>query len=552
MITPTSWEDLGFRRLGPVIPGDLNGQAQARSLAATLQNMIGYEKMEDAGEIWIRDPARRKGRQSPRSLDVVAAFSADEAKGANLNFIDRVARTPYDDQPFRTGFDDARRRHKAAEFAGAPENPRAGHNLSLAFASCPYPELKDFIRRDLLPAFFGAYPAGRILFVALDYVFESRYAALRGGYAATQLGDLGAAGLSANKFDALAAWQPLNTLSQPRNVLDLGCFAFFPTVQWITLSKPGLFALLVPGARIQHSPPPFPGGWMDFPRSHWDFGRERLASEEGLIGVSGIAASYAALRRFIHDPGWGAHEIEVFVRWLIERYNLLAFHQTDATEFVVSDPPGSSRRVVDFVTCFEQALTTDRVLRKALSCIASEETATRKAAAMEIADIIEAQRAYWTDTPSNAEWFKTLFHPQNGRAVLTGVLGTAPPPFGRYLCEVAAGIYQHLLDTVVDSIYVRSKVTGSGGILVKNRAGTSEDEETPAEFTANVIRALRNAHHGYLSVLDKSRRPSRYLALVSGETPETLSYLGVLFALALLAGPEAIIGCQLIPVGCYD
>src|SRR5207249_4885039 len=145
---------------------------------------------------------------------------------------------------------------------------------------------------------------------------------------------------------------------------------------------------------------------------------------------------------------------------------------------------------------------------------------------------------------------KTLFHPADGLALLSRVLDKAPPPFGNYFGGVAEGLYRHLKDTVIGSVYVPTKLTPTGGVLVKNRNGTAEIEETAEEFTANVIRVLRNTHHGYFTALDKnSRRPSRYLALVSGETPETLSYLGVLFALAMLADPEAMIGWRPMPVG---
>jgi hypothetical protein len=127
-----------------------------------------------------------------------------------------------------------------------------------------------------------------------------------------------------------------------------------------------------------------------------------------------------------------------------------------------------------------------------------------------------------------------------------------PPPFSQYFQQVIDGLYSHLESTVIDSMYVGSKVAPTGGILVENRLGTGDVEETRAEFTANVVRALRNAHHGYFTELDRSRRPSRYLALVTGDLPETFSYLGVLFGIGMLADPEAMIRWRTIPVGLYD
>jgi hypothetical protein len=186
-------------------------------------------------------------------------------------------------------------------------------------------------------------------------------------------------------------------------------------VQWITLFRSGLLALLLPDIRIQYSPPDFPAGWLDIARSHWDFGREKLPQAGFFTRMSG-GSSYAALRRYLHDPNWGVSDVEKFVRWLIEQYNALAFHLTDPTEYLTRNPAFPARSVVDFVTCFEHALTVDRVFRKTLSCISSEETATRKSATMEIADMIEAQREYWTNSTLSSAWFKTLFHPMDGPA----------------------------------------------------------------------------------------------------------------------------------------
>jgi hypothetical protein len=548
-LVAATWEDLGYRLLGPSTPGNRDELEIARSISTVIGNTARYKRMEVAGDVWIREHSRQKGHTIPECMKITMACSSIDLPTLDMRFLDDLVRSGYGGAHQDIPMDVTQRRDKVNAFEKSPGTAQSAYGLSLAFGSCPHALLGDFIRGDLLPAFFRTYPGGRALFISTNYEFESRNAVLRGGYAIMQLGK---PALALKKFDALTDWQPLSTLVQPRNILDLGGFAFFPTVQWMTLYRPGLFALLVPDVRIQHSPPDFPAGWLDIARSHWDFGREDLGRESFTVRLSGITGSYAALRRYMHDPGWSVSDIEIFVRWLVERYNVLAFHQTDPTEYLTRNPTAPTRAVVDFVTCFEHALTLDRVLRKAISCIASEETATRKAAAMEIADIVEAQREYWTASKLDSNWFKTLFHPTNGAALLKAIFQKLPTPFSHYMVGVIDSLYAHLESTVIDSMYVKAKIATSGGILVKNRDGTAENEETRPDFTANVIRALRNAHHGYFTELDRSRRPSRYLALVTGDLPETLSYLGVLFAIGLLADPEALIGWRTIPVGAFD
>jgi hypothetical protein len=550
VLVTATWEDLGYRLLGPSTPGNRDESEMARSISTVIGNMARYQSAEAGSDVWIREHSRQKGHRIPECMKIAMACSSNDLPTLDMRFLDDLVKSGYRGAHQNIPMDVTQRRDKVNAFEKLPGTARSAYGLSLAFGSCPHGLLRDFIRDDLIPAFFRTYPGGRALFISLNYEFESRNAVLRGGYAFMQLGKTA---LALTKLDALTDWQPLSTLVQPRNILDLGAFAFFPTVQWMPLYRPGLIALLIPDARIEHSPPDFPAGWLDIARSHWDFGREDLGQASVFsVRVSGITGSYAALRRYLHDPGWSVSTIEILVRWLVERYNLLAFHQTDPTEYLTRNPITPARAVVDFIACFEHALTLDRVVRKAISCIASEETATRKAAAMEIADIIEAQKEYWTNVKLDSNWFKTLFHPTNGAALLKSIVQKLPTPFSDYLVGVIENLYVHLESTVIASMYVKGKIAASGGILVKNRDNTAEIEESQPDFTANVVRALRNAHHGYFTELDRSRRPSRYLALVTGDLPETLSYLGVLFAIGLLADPEALIGWRTMPVGAFD
>jgi hypothetical protein len=55
-----------------------------------------------------------------------------------------------------------------------------------------------------------------------------------------------------------------------------------------------------------------------------------------------------------------------------------------------------------------------------------------------------------------------------------------------------------------------------------------------------------------LSESDKSNRPSRYLALITGDTPDSMAYLGVLWALALVANPEDMLGLKWHPTAAWS
>ena len=66
------------------------------------------------------------------------------------------------------------------------------------------------------------------------------------------------------------------------------------------------------------------------------------------------------------------------------------------------------------------------------------------------------------------------------------------------------------------------------------------------------MRALRNTHHGYLTRGDLRNRPSRYLSITTGNTPNSLSALPGYWALALLGNPSSFIGLPMLPIGEYE
>jgi hypothetical protein len=339
-------------------------------------------------------------------------------------------------------------------------------------------------------------------------------------------------------------WQPLMPSVQLRLVLELATLLFFPRQQFFTGTRSGLLSVFIPGEPFVEHTHEFPASWRDFFKDHWDFAKgERSAAN--LATLARAASEPDSLKLILDKAAYGASEIEELVRWLVDRYNVLAFHQTDAAEFLDGD-------LVDFVTCFEHAMTLDRALRKGMSCVVSAESVVRKEAAMEIADIIGELACYWKLTANGPEHFKTLVHPVQGQVLLKAALGTVPAPFATVVADIVDAIYINLRDTIVASVFVPTKKTSSG-ILVCNKDLSSENMESTDDFTANVIRALRNTHHGYLTRNDRhSLRPSRYLALVNGTLPEAFARLGPLLALAAVVASEEIFGWKFMPTGTSD
>ena len=102
----------------------------------------------------------------------------------------------------------------------------------------------------------------------------------------------------------------------------------------------------------------------------------------------------------------------------------------------------------------------------------------------------------------------------------------------------------------MDSVHIRSKLR-TDGVLVRTKNLDSERKESKDEFVSNVIRALRNGHHGYFTDGDRyGRRPSRYLWMVDGNIPDSLCSLPPFWLFGFLAKPK-MLGWRVLDVGAY-
>jgi hypothetical protein len=542
MVIAATWADLGYRRIGPRNPLDPDDVKSAELLAEALAKIGDYEKQQDNRGWWIRDPARVKGRPRPDAVVVAATLDSENHRDPDrYEFVRSLDASRYRD--FQFDLPASERHARVVEFSENPHSAKGVYALTFALGGCPIEELQDFLSSVLLPAFFNRYKHGRVIFLRPNYKFETRHSGMRAGYTASQYGRLDKLGTGQNPFETMERWQPLMPSVQLRLLLELATLFLFPRQQYFTGIRSGLLSVFIPGESFVHDTRHFPASWSDLFTNHWDFAKgERHATN--LSTLAQVTREPNSLKPIFDNAIYGAADIEKLLRWLVERYNDLAFHQTDVAEFREGD-------LVDFVSCFEHALTLDRALRKGESCCVSAEAVVRKESAMEIADIVSELACYWGAANNGAEHFKTLVHPIEGRTLLKKAFGTAPAPFANLLPDVIDAIYDSLRKGIIGSVFVPAKKTGAG-ILVRNRTLSSEAAESADDFTANVVRSLRNTHHGYLSKNDSSLRPSRYLALVNGTLPESFARLGPLIALGAVIAPDTMFGWQFMPVGTFD
>jgi hypothetical protein len=111
-------------------------------------------------------------------------------------------------------------------------------------------------------------------------------------------------------------------------------------------------------------------------------------------------------------------------------------------------------------------------------------------------------------------------------------------------------LYHQIEDTVISSIWLKSKVTPQG-VMVRKKDLSQEVLVPRPAFVADLMRAYRNAHHGYFTAGDaQNKRPSRYLFLADGNLPAEITALPALWWLAYLTDP-GMVGWKHLPVDAF-
>ncbi len=333
---------------------------------------------------------------------------------------------------------------------------------------------------------------------------------------------------------------------RPWHLFHFANYLWYPFVSGFTAGQPGLQFLFLfdPPARIER--PPFPADWLAILAHAAAFGEEALDVRDIFRGVDHPAHQKRAHGRLLHTEHAGMGDMVAFWRWFVPAVDALLYNVADAANFTVHGNPEAD---IDARFAFEHLLTMERVVKRTIASMCVTEVGSAKAAVFEIADLFDTLSKRFCNTATDTEFFKTLFNPSTGLSLIQSRL-SGIPGIGDRLAKIAEMVYGQLRDTVLDSIWMRSKATAAG-IAVRDRHLHTEIVESPDEFVANVMRAYRNGHHGYFTDSDPQNRPSRYLWMVDGNVPYSITALPALWLLAYIADP-GLIGWKPLAIASYD
>jgi hypothetical protein len=542
-----SLADLGYRKLGPLPAA--GGGLSPEQVAADFIREGDYEV---ASGHWVRRPARRKGVAFRGSTEIVTVLDRETPlDDDDVAFIDQHALSAW--TRFAAELPQVRTEFPAlVELVQRAENTESRwhrlYRLSEALFFVGPELLRPMFRRHVAPCFFRLYPEGKIVVLRYDTRVDEAAAFLRAMYAMAQAPAPELIREGFRGVRTLCTWHMTSLARLVPALLDLFSHLFYPFVGGACAGLPGLAFLFLLDPAERHMPAPFPRNWLGFPARSASFAREEADPIKIVQDFHGPAYERASHHRLCHVQGFSAQDRLKLLRWYVDRVNRLLYELTDAANFT----EGHDRQAaLDPVFGFEHQLTVDRLLRKTLTAMSLDEAPTANLTVFEIADLYDTLSERFRNHKGPSEFFKKLFHTKDGPALITLRLAGVPVPFAGYFADLTAKVYAKVEETVLASVWRQGKLT-PGGVLVRDRDLSNETTMPVPQFVAEVMRAYRNAHHGYFTSGDaKQNRPSRFLFLVNGNLPVEMSALPVLWWLAYLADP-GMVGWKHLPVGAFD
>jgi hypothetical protein len=505
---------------------------------------FGYDVIADGTVLWIRKQYRKKGSAAPTTVAVGQPIRSNNLTDPALRSpLAAYQKTRYASLQARIASD----RDDLIEAIGwhreEEEVYRKLNSISKPLSFCSPQFLPQFAFEHALPAFFEFDPQGTALIVSLNEEMERPFGLVRGAYA------LRHASLSTlqelNKgVPSLRAWEqglPTDYLDPLLSIIQV---VSYPFIQIFHGGPIGLSIVFILSTPQRHEPGHFPRSWLHWARSDSGFAMQSMDRLKGLADPESREFDQLVHHRYQFGSSIEPLSLEAFLRWSLDRLNYVIRETSDPANFI--DKAGA----VDFTFCFEHNLTLIRVLKLVLQVAATEELPQGKLRAFEVADVLEGlARAHRGGAPG--EFFKFLFTPDRALDVIKSSMKSLPEGVrGRF--ELFAEIlYRQLRDTAIASIWLTNAVTDSG-IIVKSKDLKNQEIKSVDDYTGELVRALRNTHHGYFTHLDPANRPSRYLAISTGDLPDGVSSLPLVWVLALLSDPITLIGWEPLAVGEYE
>ncbi|MBE2281457.1 MAG: hypothetical protein IAE91_13785, partial [Ignavibacteriaceae bacterium] len=394
-------------------------------------------------------------------------------------------------------------------------------------------DLKDLLKYTFEDVFLKIYPKGKIYSIRMDGTYYTKSGLLRGQYTLRNYPDFhnNVGRENFTGFNALRKWLSVETHEYFQTLINIAEYFFFPYMCSFHVSwKLGLYFIFIPDTPHKYELGKFPQDILSFIRSEVKIA-DNLKLEE--INEINIFSKH-------NFPCPALDEYTDFFEWFLIKSEKFISFNFNLCNFVSEDDAD----VIDPIFAYEYNLSLLHMLKMSLSILSSNDSYYNKSTTFLIADMLDGICSKVSiGIPRNgSEFFKRLFNRDFAVNKFNEIMTNSPLRIKEYLKSVNEDIYTQIVDTVKESVWLKYKVSGDN-ITVRNNTLTGDNVENVVDFTSNVIRALRNTHHGYFTRNDRrGMRPSRYLSMITGVLPSTISSLSFFWVLLLLEDRETFIG----------
>lgn len=533
--------DLGYRKV------DKNIHSLNFTILKKFPENFDFETYVDSSDIWLRRKQRNINSIEQKLISITSTMNSSNYKEeSQFEFINDYLSSEF---VKTTDSIDQLTFEKAKDFfdktyENEPIYEEYFRKYAILIPLVKGIALKKFLQDVVLPDFFRKNSDGKLIVISEndkihDYISFLKHANLLSEYDFNDYNQF-----VSNGVPTLQNWQKIDNLDIIQNFLNIYSNLLYPEVWSLNARTLGLhFVFLFPN-NVNQEKPKFPTSWKDIHKSETFFAGEHIDTTKGLIDANSEEREKMIHKKFIHNNKFDNDRKVALLHWYIDKIDNLLNNFLDPCNFE------DDNNNIEFSNTLNHFYTLDRIVRKTKLTYLSDTPIDAKKDTFEIADLYDTISEFLKNTtPKSTTFFKMLFNPEKGKKILTETLLSIPTEFQKYFLKIGNTIYDELEEISTKSIWYKSKIQGDK-ILVQNRNLTGESQKTKAEFTENYIRCLRNTHHGNFN--DKDNRNLRYLLFSDGNTPNSITYLPILWLMCYLDNSEKFIGYKLLPWKSYD
>lgn len=525
IIQVASYPDRGFARIG--LATDSLTTAVRNHCTGRLSNV--YEVDQSGNDVWLRN----KERRTKAYVDYAEEMAlVDASSSKHTQWIQGV--DSYYDK-FSNQIADTAFPIEVMKSLSGKETHNQVYLSSLALLLVHSTLRESFLRDFYFPWFFNLYPQGKILALKFNSGYEARIALLRWGnllsiYDSSEIQKL--KDIPIERIQMMADLHETGIINVKPYFMAVSNL-FYPYAHSFVVGGYGYLLVLFTHETSMLDRGPYPQTRMDMHKVHTLMQGDKPDLSSKPTVRQGWLGRYVPTQYFTSDA------LPILFRHFVSRFNHFLRLRLDITNYRDGDD-------IDFISAFEEYYTFDRLTLELNVCQTATDGFSSRASSFAILDKFQE---LITIPAVNKD---KLMHHFVGKGfknkTLLPNLQKYPSPFSLFFTSECDGIYDVVHQKVLgkDGLWMTYRRKPSG-VQTRHWDKTSKSfQENPSlysedEFVGEIVRAIRNTHHGYISDHDKRRRFAIFVSMHTGQLPDEFTAIPQLIWLAVIQDPESTI-----------